>query len=103
MATRSSRARRAVRIKWTRFDTDDFVHADRNTRTLWLNNRYRAAVLHGDSAGVNDAPLVKALLFLVFEDLFRGQAMGAKDKENQHFWNEVLTAAAVAEQNDAAR
>lgn len=92
-----------IRIRWTRFSTDDFLHVDRDTRTLWLNDRYRSAVLKGAKGGVNDAPLVKALLFLVFEDLFRGQAMGAKDKENRHFWNEVLTAAAVAEQNDAAR
>jgi len=89
-----------VRIKWTRFSTDDFVHVDREARTLWLNNRYRGTVLNGATAGVNDAPLVKTLLFLVFEDLFRGQAMGAKDKENQHFWNEVLTAAAQAQQTD---
>lgn len=87
----------AVGIKWTKFHTDDFVDVDRTTRTLWLNTRYRAAVLHGDSAGLNDAPLLKALLFLVFEDLFRGHAMGAKDKENQQFWNDVLTAAARAE------
>lgn len=88
-----------VRIKWTRFLTDDFFEVDRQTRTLWLNNQYRSAVLHGDAGGVNDAPLLKTLLFLVFEDLFRGQAMGAKDKENQMFWNEVLTAAAQAERD----
>jgi hypothetical protein len=87
----------SVRIKWTRFTTEDFVDVDRQNRTLWLNNRYRSAVLHGDQGGVNDAPLLKALLFLVFEDLFRGQAMGAKDKENQGFWSDVLTAAAEAE------
>ncbi len=86
-----------VRIKWTRFTGEDFVEVDRQNRTLWLNNRYRSAVLHGDQGGVNDAPLLKALLFLVFEDLFRGQAMGAKDKENQGFWIDVLTAAAEAE------
>jgi hypothetical protein len=87
-----------VRIKWTKFTTDDFVEVDRHNRTLWLNSRYRAAVLHGDTAGLNDAPLLKTLLFLVFEDLFQGQVLGAKDKENQYFWNEVLTSAAQAEQ-----
>lgn len=87
-----------VRIKWTKFQTDDFIEVDRDARTLWLNSMYRSAILHGDAAGVNDAPLLKSLLFLIYEDLFRGQAMGSKDKENQFFWNEVLTVAAQAEQ-----
>lgn len=86
-----------VRIRWKRMLADDFVEFDKYHRTLWLNNRYRPAILHGDVGGVNDAPLLKTLLFLVYEDLFRGQAMGAKDKENLHFWNELLTAAAQAE------
>jgi hypothetical protein len=86
-----------VRIRWCRLGTEEFVRVDRATRTLWLNNRYRHAVLNGSGAGVNDAPLVKSLLFLIFEDLFRGAAVGAKDKENLQFWNAVLTAAARAE------
>ena len=86
-----------VRIRWERLSGDDLVHVDRENRTLWLNRRYRTAILHGDRGGVNDAPLLKTLLFLVYEDLFRGQVMGAKDKENRDFWNEVLTTAAQAE------
>lgn len=86
-----------IRIRWKHIPGDDFIELDRPTRTLWLNNRYRSAVLHGDGGGVNDAPLLKSLLFLLYEDLFRGQAMGTKDKANQHFWNEVLTTAAQAE------
>jgi len=90
----------AVRIRWKRMIGDDFIEVDRPARTLWLNNRYRGPVLHGDLGGVNDAPLVKTLLFLVYEDFFRGQAMGAKDKENQHYWNDVLTTAAQVEERD---
>ena len=87
----------AVRIRWKRMTGNDFVQLDRPGRTLWLNERYRRAILHGGAGGVNDAPLLKSLLFLLYEDLFRGQAMGTKDKENQSFWNEVLTTAARAE------
>lgn len=86
-----------VQIRWTKFYTDDFLEVDRESRTLWLNKRYRAAVLNGGASGLNDAPILKTLLFLVFEDIFRGQAMGAKDKENQAFWNDVLTSAAAVE------
>ena len=87
-----------IRIRWKRISCDEFVEVDRPNRTLWLNNIYRSAVLHGDPAGMNDVPLVKTLLFLLYEDLFRGQAMGPKDKENRDFWSEVLTAAAEAEE-----
>lgn len=101
--TRLIEGEEPVRIRWRRMHGDDFVEFDRPQRTLWLNNRYRPAVLHGDNGGVNDAPLLKTLLFLIYEDLFRGQAMGAKDKENLHFWNEVLTTAAQAEERDQSR
>ncbi|WP_162526642.1 MULTISPECIES: ATP-binding protein [unclassified Mycobacteroides] len=87
-----------VRIRWKYLPGSDFVLVDRRNRTLWLNDKYKAVILHGDAGNVNDAPLVKTLLFLLFEDLFRGQAMGPKDKENQQFWTEVLTIAAQAEQ-----
>lgn len=87
-----------VRIRWKSMRGDDFIRMDRKARTLWLNEKYRLAVLHSDPGNVNDAPLVKTLLFLLFEDLFRGQAMGPKDKENHEFWSEVLTAAAQAEE-----
>jgi hypothetical protein len=86
-----------VRIRWGHVPGEDLVQLDRGNRILWLNRRYRAAILHGDRGGINDAPLLKTLLFLVYEDLFRGQAMGPKDKENRDFWNEVLTTAAQAE------
>jgi hypothetical protein len=87
-----------IRIRWKRLADEDFVEIDRPARTLWINSRYRPAVLHGLPGGVNDAPLLKTLLYLVYEDLFRGQAVGAKDKENQMYWNHVLTAAALVEE-----
>jgi hypothetical protein len=87
-----------VRIRWRSMRGDAFIRMDRKTRTLWLNEKYRLALLHGDPGNVNDAPLVKTLLFLLFEDLLRGQAMGPKDKENQEFWSQVLTVAAKAEE-----
>ncbi|UGU30614.1 ATP-binding protein [Mycolicibacterium smegmatis] len=87
----------AIRIRWKNMRGSNFVVMDRKARTLWLNEKYRQTVLHGDRGNVNDAPLLKALLYLLFEDLFRGQAMGPKDKENERFWNRVLMAAAEAE------
>ncbi|WP_197373245.1 ATP-binding protein [Mycolicibacterium baixiangningiae] len=87
----------AIRIRWKNMRGSDFLTMDRKARTLWLNSKYKQTVLHGAPGNVNDAPLVKALLYLLFEDLFRGQAMGPRDKENERFWNRVLNAAAEAE------
>ncbi len=86
-----------VRIRWGNLRGNNFVKMDRKARTLWLNSKYKRVVLHGDQGNVNDAPLLKTLLFLLFEDLFRGQAMGPRDKENDQFWTRVLTVAAEAE------
>ncbi len=86
-----------VRIRWRRFTTDDFVEVDRPNRTLWLNERHRAALLKGTPGSLNDAPLVKALLYLVYEDIFRGTFYGPKDKDNVQLWRAILNAAADEE------
>jgi histidine kinase/DNA gyrase B/HSP90-like ATPase len=85
----------ALDIRWKRFDPsrEDFLEIDRSTRTLWLNDRYRAALLGGRRGGLNDLPVVKALLYLLTEDAFQGEYLGAKDKDNIELWQEVLTAA----------
>lgn len=88
----------SVKIRWEEFSDPAFVEMDRKNRTLWLNKRFRPAVTGATQSGVNDAPLIKTLLFLLFEDLLRGRAMGPKDKETYDFWNQVLTAAAEAEE-----
>ena len=89
-----------LRIRWTRIPDGDFAEVDRRERTLWLNSDYREAILKGTPGGVNDAPLLKALLFLLYEDIFRGVAFGPKDKDNVSLWLDVLTAAAEEEQRD---
>jgi hypothetical protein len=86
-----------LRIRWTRLAEGEFVEVDRPERTLWLNSDYREAVLKGMPGSVNDAPLLKALLFLLYEEIFRGLAFGAKDKDNVSIWSEILGAAAEEE------
>ena len=75
-----------VRIKWRSSRQPEFVEVDRLNRTLWLNARYREAVLRGTPGSMNDAPLLKALLFLLYEDIFRGASFGPKDKDNVQLW-----------------
>lgn len=86
-----------LNILWARFDDDNFFEVDRDTMTLRLNNRYRAAVLGGRRGGLNDAPLLKTTLFLLMENVFQGNHLGTRDKDNIDLWQEILTTAARAE------
>ena len=58
---------------------DEFFEVDRDNRTLWLNVKYRGTAL-GERHSVNDAPLLKALMYLLVEDVFKGDYLGARDK-----------------------
>jgi len=89
--------REEVSLRWREFDDDVLFDIDRDEQTIWLNNRYRKA-LAGDGRGaLNDAPLVKTLLFLLTESLFHGAWLGPKDKDNLELWQTVMTAAAKEE------
>lgn len=90
----------SIEIRWTRLPEDDFVEIDRDQRILWLNSKYRPAILKGSHGGMNDVPLIKTLLFLLYEDIFRGTAFGARDKDNAAMWQQILTAAAQAEYDE---
>jgi len=86
-----------VDIRWRRLPAYEFFAIDRDERIIWLNERYREALLGGRRGGLNDLPVVKALLFLLVEDVFHGQYFGARDKDNIELWQAVLTSAAIAE------
>jgi Histidine kinase-, DNA gyrase B-, and HSP90-like ATPase len=86
-----------ISIRWCRFDDDSFLAVDRETQTVWLNETYRAGLNRGGQGSLNDAPLLKAMLYLLSEDLFQGSFMGSKDREHLATLQEVLTVAAKAE------
>lgn len=83
-----------IDIRWQRRDGLDFFVVDRDNRTIWLNDRYRRSIIGEARGGLNDAPLIKALVYLLIEDVFQGEYLGVKDKDNIALWQEVLTAAA---------
>jgi hypothetical protein len=88
-----------LNIQWAPFVDDSFIEVDRETRTLWLNQTYRRALLGGRRGGLNDLPVLKALLFLLAENVFQGTHLGPRDKDNIDLWQETLTAAAKAERS----
>lgn len=88
----------SIDIRWRDLLDDVLFDIDREGNTIWLNNRYRAALAGGGGrASFNDAPLVKTLLFLLLENLFQGAWLGPKDRDNIELWQSVLTAAAKDE------
>ena len=86
-----------VEVRWTNLPYDEFFAIDREDGVLWLNKRYRRELLGGRRGGLNDLPVVKALLFLLLENIFAGQNMGPRDKDNLEAWQAILAAAVRAE------
>jgi len=84
-------------IRWRPIPGETFLEVDRERRTLWLNKRYRSLFTADDHGSLNDAPLLKALLYLLTQEVFKGSYLGPRDKDCIDLWQQVLTAAAHAE------
>ena len=87
-----------VEIRWVDLGNEDFFEVDRANGVLQLNKRYRHMLLAGRRGGLSDLPLLKALMYLLTEDIFQGVAYGPRDKDNVRLWQAILTTAVQAEQ-----
>ncbi len=87
----------SLRLQWRKMPRGEFLDVDHPERTLWLNSRYRS-LFAPEGGSLNDAPVMKALLYLLTHHVFEGQYLGAKDRDDIALWTSVLGAAAVAEQ-----
>lgn len=86
-----------IQIRWETFEDDTFFRVDRDSSTLWLNKRYRKMLLGGKHGGLNDLPLLKSLLYLLVANVFEGDYLGPRDKDNIDLWQTILTTAVQAE------
>lgn len=86
-----------IHIRWSDFEDDSFFEIDLEERTIWLNRQYRSAVMGDRGTSLNDAPLLKAALYLLLNDLFSGDFLGAKEKDDVKLWGAVLATAARVE------
>ena len=86
-----------IHIRWHDFEDDAFLEVDLEGRTIRLNRQYRSVVTGDRGTSLNDAPLLKAALYLLLNDLFSGDFLGAKEKDNVKLWGAVLAAAARVE------
>jgi hypothetical protein len=88
----------SVEFKWRRMPAGDFFDVDLPTRTLWLNSRYRP-LFAPFGGSLNDAPVLKALMFLLTHHVFEGQHLGSRDKDEIALWKSILGAAVAAEEH----
>jgi hypothetical protein len=86
-----------VEIRWRRLPDGEFLDVDFQERTVWLNARYRD-LLVGYRGGLNDAPLLKALIYLLTRHVFEGEYLGSRDRDDIALWRVVLGAAVVEEE-----
>jgi hypothetical protein len=86
-----------LNLQWKRLPEGEFIEVDFGNSTLWLNARYRY-LFAPERGSLNDAPVVKALLFLLMHNVFEGAHLGPKDKDNIALWCAILGAAVQAEE-----
>jgi hypothetical protein len=87
-----------VRLQWRRMAEGEFLDVDLPTKTLWLNSRYRQ-LFAPEGGSLNDAPLMKALLYLLTHHVFEGRHLGSRDKDDIALWKSVLGAAVMTEEH----
>lgn len=85
-----------LELRWRKMPEDEFLDVELDASTLWLNSRYRH-LFSPERGSLNDAPVMKGLLYLLTHHVFEGQYLGAKDKDEIALWKAVLGAAARAE------
>src|SRR5262249_45698974 len=67
-------------VRWGKTKGVGFVHVDQENREIQLNGRYRRMLLRGAHGGKTDLPLLRTLLYFVFESLLAGDRIGPVER-----------------------
>ncbi|MFD4033661.1 ATP-binding protein [Streptomyces sp. NPDC058637] len=86
-----------VTFRWDTLPTEVFFELDRDERVIRLNKDYRQAFTGGRRGGLNDAPVVKSMLYLMANEIFQKERVRAVHTDNVALWNSVLVTAARCE------
>ena len=87
----------AIEIRWDHLGDETFFEVEKQGHLIRLNRRYRSVLTRGERGSLNDAPIIKALLYLLIESTMQGAHFGPRDRDNLSIWQAVLTAAAESE------
>ncbi|MFI6465408.1 ATP-binding protein [Streptomyces sp. NPDC050538] len=91
-----------ISIRWQKLNNEHFFEIDREESTIVLNQHYRSAVLGGRRGGLNDAPILKSLMYILLHQVFEKEYSGSREKDNLQLWQTILVSAARAEINGVA-
>lgn len=71
---------RKCSIGWSKKKGTGLIQIDQENRRIILNARYRKMLLRGAHGGNTDLPLLRTLLYFVFESLLAGQRIGPVER-----------------------
>lgn len=86
-----------IAFRWDILPSDVFFELDREQREVRLNKEYRQVLNGGRRGGLNDAPMVKSMLYLMVNEIFQKERVRAVHTDNVALWNSVLVTAARCE------
>ncbi|MGW5523041.1 ATP-binding protein [Gordonia sp. NPDC003950] len=86
-----------VGIGWRVLAADRFFEVDLESRTLWLNARFRRK-LGGRRRSADDVPVLRTLVYLLAQDMFDAVRHSARQVEQMDAWQHVLIAALAADE-----
>ena len=86
-----------IEIRWEDLGDETFFEVEKHGHLVRLNRRYRLVLTRGERGSLNDAPVIKALIYLLIESTMQGAHFGPRDRDNLSIWQAVLTAAAESE------
>lgn len=86
-----------IAFRWVTLPSDVFFEIDREQREVRLNKEYRQVLNGGRRGGLNDAPVVKSMLYLMVNEIFQKERLRAVHTDNVALWNSVLVTAARCE------
>ena len=96
--TGSKLPKKEIHILWKRLSDGFFFEVDRASGSIYLNANYRQGILRGLPATLNDAPMVKTLLFLLLRDDLMRERESRQFAERIEQLNELLMLAFFEEQ-----
>jgi len=89
----SLRSGEPIDVVWFKVQGDNFVAIDPRKRTIYINERYRHLFNEGRGS-LNDAPLIKTLLFLLFNDQVSAGRSTRESQATVEMLTQVINAAA---------
>lgn len=88
-----------INILWSKLPQDRFFQINRTAANVVLNSLYRQDILRGASASLNDAPIIKILLFLLLRDDLLRERESKRYTARLEEINELLMLAVNEEQS----